>query len=860
MIQKFIHILKQIYIFLRGYKRKGNIQSDKEYYSRLCEYGDVCIDSEDFNEAEECFIEASKLEPLSSRPYLGLGSLSLKLKNFKQALNNFEKALELNPNSQLTHLGFGELFLNLRKYETAIEYYQKSTKFSPYNYIAFNKLGYIFFKLEEYEKAKQYCIKAIELNPEKDSYPRYLLGDIYIKLKLYNEAISEYKKGLVIRGRNPHAYYTLGFLNLKLKNYTKSIEWFLKAIERNPQDMMSYYNLASLYEELSNFQKAKMNYIKAYELNPYSSISHNGINIVNHNYREYNDMTGYFKEKKSRQCYNKDSKLNLGIISYNQDDYNEAKKVYNLSLGLYPNNVFLYHKLGNLYYDLKEFDKAKEYYDNAIKIDPNYVILYYSLGCLYQDLKEINEAINCYKKAIEIDAEFSNSYHNLGYLYFELKEYNNAIEQFEFFTLKSLKPSTENLYFLLKLYKITKKNIDKYLSDNINTWSHLSQLNLSSLDLKFIPKSISKLTQVQTIDLSNNGISSINTLLDFSFLTKINLSYNSTLTILPYEILKSDFTTVELTGTGIGSIPFGVPDIEFIFDDLRKSWIEVNDILKSIAKKWDTSYFENKHDYEDWMTEKDLENLTFDKLDLNDDYLHCLFNDIGIPREIIFFKYLRNDKKLLFKEKTDEGYFKSVIFAKLISKHRIPGYWLFLAIKQKLDANRVNVDLLEDKLFPFDITPKIVGGEPKYVIPFLVSLSGFFSKLSDCQLITAVEEINLNTTEYLEFSAKFESEPGGDLSYIVNFLNKKETRFKGNTTRYLNILFNTFDESESESENESSALIVLNEAEILYEDIIPNTFKGIDIISRKEYIEIKFKIKIQYHGPVSNKDDEVVGF
>lgn len=96
--------------------------------------------------------------------------------------------------------------------------------------------------------------KAIVLNPNyKDAYNN--LGNCYLELKNYDNAIKMLQKAITLDSNYNEAYYNLGNTYTYQKYYDNAIKMYKKAILLNPNYKEAYYNLGHCYLFNKDFKK-----------------------------------------------------------------------------------------------------------------------------------------------------------------------------------------------------------------------------------------------------------------------------------------------------------------------------------------------------------------------------------------------------------------------------------------------------------------------------------------------------------------------------------------------------------------------------------------------------------------------------
>ncbi|HON57471.1 MAG TPA: tetratricopeptide repeat protein, partial [bacterium] len=107
-----------------------------------------------YDEAEECYLKALKIDSHNIQALNNLGWLYIKKAEYSKALGVYQIVLEIDQN----------------------------------NAMAYNDIGYLYYKKNMLDKAILELNKAIRLNNDREAmtYAYYHLGLVYLKKKLKN--------------------------------------------------------------------------------------------------------------------------------------------------------------------------------------------------------------------------------------------------------------------------------------------------------------------------------------------------------------------------------------------------------------------------------------------------------------------------------------------------------------------------------------------------------------------------------------------------------------------------------------------------------------------------------------------------
>jgi TolB-like protein/class 3 adenylate cyclase/Flp pilus assembly protein TadD len=192
--------------------------------------------------------EAINLDPENPAAYLLLagtymfdlwwGASSSPLIAFAQATKNINKVFELDKDNSDAHWMLGMLYLFKRQHEKAIAAAERSVVLNPNGADAHCFLAYILYMSGKGEKALLFYKKAFELNPIPPSWYYEMLGETYLTLKRFEEAISQFKK----------------------------------AINIEPNDIFSHLGLVVAYTKVGQFEKASSEVSEVYRIDPNFSL------------------------------------------------------------------------------------------------------------------------------------------------------------------------------------------------------------------------------------------------------------------------------------------------------------------------------------------------------------------------------------------------------------------------------------------------------------------------------------------------------------------------------------------------------------------------------------------------------------
>jgi len=146
-----------------------------------------------YDQAEDGFIAAVKIDPKSIPAYRGLGDTYLAKGSLEEAKQTYKFLLHIDPNDDSVMVRLAEIAEAQDNREEAIQYYQQAIlindSFSP----RFYNLAESFLKIDQPEPAKEAALQAVDLEPQNPKYLDLLIeiaiicGDKALALKTYND-------------------------------------------------------------------------------------------------------------------------------------------------------------------------------------------------------------------------------------------------------------------------------------------------------------------------------------------------------------------------------------------------------------------------------------------------------------------------------------------------------------------------------------------------------------------------------------------------------------------------------------------------------------------------------------------------
>jgi serine/threonine protein kinase/Tfp pilus assembly protein PilF len=172
--------------------------------------------------ARDAALKAVALDPQLPEAHVELSDVKFYDFDWEGAEQEIRRATELDPNSARAHQAYADMLMALERHDQAITEIQRAEQLDPLSSFVQSRYGRVLYRARKYEEAVPYLYRAIELDPEPgNAMPYWILGDIYVEMGRYDEAIANYKKFQSQIGHDPvgspagiaRAYARMGKLN-----------------------------------------------------------------------------------------------------------------------------------------------------------------------------------------------------------------------------------------------------------------------------------------------------------------------------------------------------------------------------------------------------------------------------------------------------------------------------------------------------------------------------------------------------------------------------------------------------------------------------------------------------------------------
>lgn len=462
--------------------------------------GDVCILSNDLEQAEQYFNRSKALDPQNYLMRAKQAELAFRKGNYKEARDGYMDLLKENHYDDSVRIGMvranqmmiEENFAHLKeqpddiaaKMEIGWSYYQSYQFQEAVSFLRsfetdqdrkfeyYNVLGRCYLGMADYKNAQE-CFFAwahlIEALPESDTsedaekkrkrypYVNFLLADCYMKLKNYTEAEKYLAKALSTEHEEIIlSYEALCELRFMQKQYMECLRACERLIQKEPQDYIAYLFKARACKELKYIQESYNACERAIHLYPYLSQPYAVETQLFLDAGQYDQAEDTIRRYSVYKAPSDSMDYCRARLHYLRGDHESAYEILtSLVKDLDEKNTDLFdcsdvsfllalcclHK-ASYREALQNFIKSRE--QNASRPLINLYI-----GSTYLKLGELEQAITYLDIQIK-DAPIAKAYSERGNVYFVLRDYKKAMEDYRY--VLSMEP--ENAFAYMQIGRI----------------------------------------------------------------------------------------------------------------------------------------------------------------------------------------------------------------------------------------------------------------------------------------------------------------------------------------------------------------------------------------------------------------------
>lgn len=253
---------------------------------------------QDWIAAKNIYERLVKQDSVNSFYYAQIAYCDVNLKKIDDAIINFQIAHRLNPLNQNTVLLLSDLYISKMQLISASRIIDDGLRAYPSSFRMWSKKGEINLKMKNYDDAISNYQKSISLGDSSEINFRNM-GISYYWKEEYDTSVVYLNHAVKITDKDPSAYFYLGASYKGLKKYDLAIENLSKAVDLQRNDFMAVtlMQIGATYYEQKDYQQALKFYQDALRETPNKKeIVFYLAAVYDHYYRDKTVAIKYYKK------------------------------------------------------------------------------------------------------------------------------------------------------------------------------------------------------------------------------------------------------------------------------------------------------------------------------------------------------------------------------------------------------------------------------------------------------------------------------------------------------------------------------------------------------------------------------------
>lgn len=211
-------------------------------------YGNVYLDKQDYERAQEEFSIAADHDPKNSIILIGWGRSLYATGRADEATKILKQAISLSPDYADAHFHLAKALLELDERDTAVNHFKEALNINP----RYNAANHILSSLLQ---NREDTVDAPENRSQEDveearkANAFFHMGSALLQKNLFKEALAELKEAIRLRPNFPDFHNKLGEIHRKRGLFNMAAEEFRLALKLNPRYIDAAVNLAETLED-----------------------------------------------------------------------------------------------------------------------------------------------------------------------------------------------------------------------------------------------------------------------------------------------------------------------------------------------------------------------------------------------------------------------------------------------------------------------------------------------------------------------------------------------------------------------------------------------------------------------------------
>jgi tetratricopeptide (TPR) repeat protein len=318
--------------------------------------------------AEASFLKAQSVDPKSTLAYMTLGSFYQQQKRWPDAEKQFQTAIEVAPKDSVSRAALARLYFAQGQVAQAEKVLTDAKEQLSDQPAAYRMLGDTYLARGDIAKA------IAEFGALAAKYPNDLqVRRTYIQLLIMNNRLDEAEKltadVLKKSSQDAEALVLKGQIQVKQKKTDEAITTLQSAIKLSPENALAHYQLGLAYGDKGNTQQAEGEWREAVRLRPGLTEAWIALGSSAAQRSDWRNLEDISNELKKHSTNSVEALLDHATARFNQGDIPGAEADLLRVQQLAPNSPLPYVKLGDLRLRQRKLVEAELFYRQALTQD-----------------------------------------------------------------------------------------------------------------------------------------------------------------------------------------------------------------------------------------------------------------------------------------------------------------------------------------------------------------------------------------------------------------------------------------------------------------------------------------------------------
>ncbi len=403
--------------------------------------GKDLITKERLNDAKVFFTQQLTVDPKNAAVYqFYIGEVYYAQEKYDSAKIQYKLAMATDEKEALSYAGLGKVVIGKNQvegqqnFEKALSLANKKSA-EVYNVIA----GYYIQTGDKKNADAAIALLQTGLkNDPKNFYTNILAGDAYLMKNDGSYAASYFNAAANIEPNNPLTFWRKGNLYANARNYNEAINNYKEGLVKDPEFGPLYREIGEIYYRSKQYKKAIENYqlyLQKIDKNDDAQFRYASFLYLTQDYKTALSIFDQLEQKK----YSNPVLYRLkAFCLYETAAYDKGLEYINKFFAVTPPENILaidYEYLAKFYIKKENDTLAVKNIEFAVLRDSTKAILWNELGTYYLSKNNFEKAVSAYNnKLAKIKAE-DTDYLNLGKAYYFGKKYKEADSVFTQLTI-----------------------------------------------------------------------------------------------------------------------------------------------------------------------------------------------------------------------------------------------------------------------------------------------------------------------------------------------------------------------------------------------------------------------------------------